>query len=85
MLYCPKCGGNAYGRSGVHFDHEWLCSGCSHAFEPEQAMPVATKLASVQGQLKAIQEKGQKLIKKWKKSDDETKAKCAAALKRILG
>lgn len=37
-LYCPDCGSPGVWRSGVHFDHELLCTraGCSQTWEPGQ-------------------------------------------------
>ena len=75
-----------------------FCSDCGHTFELLQAMRLATKLASVQEELKTLQNKGQKLMKKWEKDDaggkgvseeeakhiNATKTKCSRALKRIL-
>lgn len=33
---CPKCGAPCHWRWGVHFDHEMICSKCSHVFDPDE-------------------------------------------------
>lgn len=34
---CPKCGNiHTHWRSGVHFDHERICSRCDHDWDPDE-------------------------------------------------
>ena len=57
MLYCPKCGGQAWRRSGVHFEHEWRCVACHHHFEADHAMKLSTKLKMVENELQTLRGK----------------------------